>query len=257
MVEVLIIAVIYNTYEETLRFLKSIEVQNQPVIKIILVDNSDKISDTYFERKVNNLNLNISYLKCSENIGYFGGADYGLNFYLKNNVLPQWIVVCNVDIVFDEKDFFEKLLAKNFMSDVGIIAPSIISDKWKTDTNPKIISRYTKKKMNFYRTVCSNTFTQNAYMTISYFKKILKSPAAMRRKVSQIIYAPHGSCIIFNENYFKNGGNFKHISFLFGEEIFVAETARRLNLNVLYEPDLKVSPDRGRRGRWTHRSRWH
>ena len=95
MIDVLIIAVIYNTYEETLRFLKSIELQNQPEIKIILVDNSDKISAASFEEKINKRNSNISYLKSPENLGYFGGADYGLNFYLKNNVLNFFLLYEN------------------------------------------------------------------------------------------------------------------------------------------------------------------
>ena len=60
-------------------------------------------------------------------------------------------------------------------------------------------------------------------------------------KESKIIYAPHGSCIIFNENYFKMGGNLNHISFLFGEEIFVAESAKKSGLKVQYEPQLRVS----------------
>ena len=92
--------------------------------------------------------------------------------------------------------------------------------------------------------VCTNALTQNAYMTISYVKKILGGKktvdeiAAGERKA---IYAAHGSCMVFSKNYFVQGGNLKHISFLFGEEIFVAETARSLKLQTVYEPRLRVS----------------
>jgi GT2 family glycosyltransferase len=55
------------------------------------------------------------------------------------------------------------------------------------------------------------------------------------------IFAPHGSCIIFNKNYFERGGTLEPISFLFGEEMFIGETARRINLEVVYVPDLQVS----------------
>ncbi|MGC8979631.1 glycosyltransferase family 2 protein, partial [Caldisericum sp.] len=56
----------------------------------------------------------------------------------------------------------------------------------------------------------------------------------------QEIYAPFGACIIFHRNYFEAGGTLNTECFLFGEEIFVAETARKLNLRILYDPELKV-----------------
>ena len=67
-------------------------------------------------------------------------------------------------------------------------------------------------------------------------------PAHKKGEVKAVrkIYAPHGSCIIFNKNYFERGGTLDHISFLFGEEIFVGETVRNLRLNVLYIPEIKV-----------------
>jgi GT2 family glycosyltransferase len=70
-----------------------------------------------------------------------------------------------------------------------------------------------------------------------YLKTDQKKP---NRDIQEKIYAPHGSCIILNKNYFKRGGTLDHISFLFGEEIFVGETAKRLGLNVLYVSEIQV-----------------
>ena len=60
--EILIIAVIYNTYSETINFLKSIESQNYKFIKVNLVDNSE-IPDSTFEKKLAAFKINIIYLK--------------------------------------------------------------------------------------------------------------------------------------------------------------------------------------------------
>src|SRR5262249_2176510 len=54
------------------------------------------------------------------------------------------------------------------------------------------------------------------------------------------IYAPHGSFIAFRRTYFERGGSLNHPVFLFGEEIFVAETARRLGLTISYDRRLEV-----------------
>ena len=103
--------------------------------------------------------------------------------------------------------------------------------------------------MQFYLNVCTSTFTQNAYITLSYLKKsinkikqkLLGNDGENTNHKRRNIYAPHGSCIIFHKNYFEKGGNLKHISFLFGEEIFVAETLLKLKLEAWYEPALIVS----------------
>ena len=242
MTEVLIIAVIYNTPRETLRFLESIVAHNFPGVKVVLTDNSEQ-TDEKFRSELQDIMPGVFYIKNNVNAGYFGGAAIGLNAFLQSNKLPEWIIVSNVDIVFDQTGFFEKLNKIQFPENTGIVAPAIISNKWKTDSNPKIESRYTKKRMEFYKMVCTNAFTQNMYMTMSYLKKLVKGnkPAASAGQERKIIYAPHGSCIIFNNKYFERGGNLDHISFLFGEEIFVGETAMKLNLVTVYEPQLHVS----------------
>src|SRR2546428_801272 len=100
--EILIIGVIYNTYSEALRFLKSIYSHQDENIKVVLVDNSDTM-DKLFEEKIQSLQKNVIYLKSEKNLGYFGGADFGLRKYLSENNIPKWIIVSNVDIVFSKE----------------------------------------------------------------------------------------------------------------------------------------------------------
>jgi GT2 family glycosyltransferase len=57
------------------------------------------------------------------------------------------------------------------------------------------------------------------------------------------IYAPQGSCLVFSRRYFEQGGSLEYPAFLFGEEIFVAETVLRLGLQVVYDPRLRVWHD--------------
>jgi GT2 family glycosyltransferase len=244
---VVILGVIYNSYPETIRFIESIEHCFDKEVKLILVDNSETTPDPFFIEKIQNRNF-ITYLKEEKNSGYFHGAKSGLTNYLGNNpVIPQWVIVCNIDITFNTPLLSEKLVTYENIPDLGVIAPAILSSQWKTDYNPFRKSRIPLKKLIFYRIIYSNFLLHNGYQVIHYVKRILKliflkKPTNKKSDVNQVgnIYAPHGSCIIFNKNYFDRGGTLDHISFLFGEEIFVGETVKKLGLNVMYFPDIIV-----------------
>ncbi|PIP54168.1 MAG: hypothetical protein COX07_06795 [Bacteroidetes bacterium CG23_combo_of_CG06-09_8_20_14_all_32_9] len=241
---VLIIGIIYNTYDATVRFIKSLEQYGDSNIDLILVDNSEQKSPEKFKKYIGNSPLKLMYIRCENNLGYFGGARKGLDEYRKAKALPEWIIVCNVDIVFNDPSFFNKLYDFKRKENLGIIAPSIISNRWNTDYNPKIPVRYSKKKLIFYKAIYSVCFIQNLYIALSYLKKMThrfkNTKTAIPDNTGREIYAPHGSCIIFHRNYFEKGGTLNHISFLFGEEVFVAETALKTGLKVVYYPVLQV-----------------
>jgi len=60
---------------------------------------------------------------------------------------------------------------------------------------------------------------------------------------SEVVYAPHGAFMIFAREYFERGGTLDVGAFLFAEEGFVAETCRKLGLDVLYDPTIEVLHD--------------
>lgn len=243
---VLILGVVYKSWGDTIRFVDSARSCFGNDVKVILVDNSETSPPSFFMEKIGSFDFT-TYIKSDKNLGYFQGARSGLSYYLKNNpVIPQWIIVCNVDIIFETPQLMSKLDPYENIPDLGVIAPAIISDLWRTDYNPFRISRIPLKKLLFYRVIYSNILFHNGYILIHYIKRVIKSTWLMipikKRDVKpgRNIYAPHGSCIIFNKNYFERGGTLDHATFLFGEEIFIGETARRAGLNVLYVPDIIV-----------------
>lgn len=238
----LIIAVIYNTYEKAISYITSLSKFVHINLNIVLVDNSAVVNEGAVEKLI--AYENVEYIKPPENLGYFGGANYGFNHYLKRKPLPNFVIISNVDLSVQQNDFFDILINFNFKSTEGVIAPAIISNRWKNDINPKIIKRYTKREMKFFLFVSSNILIQNFYILASYLKKILLRTRNVGKKSErQFIYAPHGSFIIFRDVYFKSGGTLNHISFLFGEEIFVAESVMQLGLKTLYLPELVILDD--------------
>jgi hypothetical protein len=84
-----------------------------------------------------------------------------------------------------------------------------------------------------------------AYNVLSIVKNLLKGRS--RKPVSQEhaaevreIYAPHGSCVLFNRTYFEVGASIEHGAFLFGETITVAEWVRRKGLRIVYDPRIAI-----------------
>ena len=67
-------------------------------------------------------------------------------------------------------------------------------------------------------------------------REIPDTPAMQERK----IYAPHGACLVFKDDYFVRGGTLDLPNFLFGEEVLVAETSLNLGLDIVYHPELLI-----------------
>jgi GT2 family glycosyltransferase len=143
---VVILGVIYNTHPETIRFIESIKLSFGNEVKLILVDNSENPPDSFFTEKIYSCDF-VTYIKTEKNVGYFQGAKLGLMHFMGNNHnYPQWTIVCNVDIIFETLLLSKKLGSYENVPVLGMIAPAIISDHWKTDFNPFLMSRFSLKK---------------------------------------------------------------------------------------------------------------
>jgi GT2 family glycosyltransferase len=250
--EILVIGVSYNSDQEALRFVKSLsEISPERGVKlsVILVDNSDREKSCCFFERVRATNPEVDCVKSPENLGYFGGARLGLQSYLRKKPLPDWTIVANVDLEFQNSEFLSRLSNFPDFKDVGAIAPMIWSVVNQVDWNPKIRSKPSSKRMHLYELLYSSYYVYNLYLLLFILKSLvrrfwnslnsrLKNPN--REMSPQVIYAPHGACVILSKRYFQLGGDLDYPIFLYGEEFFVAETVRELGLRVIYDPTLRV-----------------
>jgi GT2 family glycosyltransferase len=243
--DILVIGIIYNTYAETLRYLESIPVDGCN-ITVLLVDNSDIKPDASFLEKAASYPF-LHYHRAGCNSGYFGGAREGLKKFLsENDALPRWVLVTNVDIVFGP-GFFQQLSRMGDQPGVGVLAPTIISEKWNIDYNPERREKYPEARLRFYLLIYSSFLLHNLFLAGAWIKRWFLSSRKMKnrgievpRQGTEKIYAPHGACLVFHRDYFLKGGMLDLPNFLYGEEVFVAETALHLNLDIVYHPELLV-----------------
>lgn len=250
---ILTICVNYNNEAEVITFVKELHSQRDyGDQKIAVVDNSDKEMPS---NSIKNLqkNKNVLVFHSGKNLGYFGGACWGMQQYLKKFPLPDWTIVCNTDIHFPDNDFFLKLNYLHKDNPPAVVAPDIILEtdgklpSSCTHQNPNMTDRPSRMRMHLFKWGFRYYPVYVMWGIISSMRYRIINTMIGSRKPDQVyldklmkIYAPFGAFIIFNKSYFKAGGTLQHGTFLFGEEIFVAETARRLNLEVFYDPRLQV-----------------
>jgi GT2 family glycosyltransferase len=255
----LLICVNYNSRQETIRFVKSLfqVVKGGNKLSILIVDNSDveaeKVKDLASIITVNDTSiLSIDYIEPSVNLGYFGGAQYGLDFYLKSKPLPELVILSNVDLFFVQDDFFQKLDEQKINYEIGCISPSILSS---TNVAQNPYQSYRPSKIS----ILIKCWIYKYYFTYQVYELLFKLKSSIYAVVSKNsnnkenhkfsidespsanqIYATHGSCFILTKSYFEKGGNFTYPCFLYGEEFFIAEELRRLGLTTIYNPNLKL-----------------
>lgn len=251
---ILTVCVNYNNDQETQQFVSELLAQKGDFSqRVIIVDNSESPS---LDSSVYNLfksDSRVLIINSGKNLGYYGGAALGLREYIKEFPLPDWIIVCNTDIALIQPDFLSKFCDLYSVHHHAVIAPAIHSTLSKVDQNPHMQRRPSAARMYFYKWIFRYYPTFVAYQTLALAKQKLlavihKNPvftgdkevdkAAQREP--RAIYAPHGSFVVFHRSYFEAGGSLDHGAFLFGEEVFVAETVRRLGLTVTYDPRLVV-----------------
>jgi GT2 family glycosyltransferase len=237
-----LICINFNSYEHTVGLLESInEAKHHSSIDatIYIVDNStDRSNYNILQKYMSTSTLAIKVIT-SKNVGYFPGASLALRYIFESDCKYDFISISNVDLRV-APDFFSQIQLMPQEKSVGVLAPIIISEKRKANLNPKIIDRPSRESLERNLQIFSNPYIFYIYKILSDIKSYLRAYKANPHQTPLIMYAPHGSFIIFTKSYFEMNGDFNYPCFLFGEEIFVAETCDRLNLRVLLSPELVI-----------------
>lgn len=203
----------------------------------VIVNNSaSSLQDEVFHSLQSSYPEHVRILNCPDNPGYFPGAQRALSTYANDS--SKYVIVSNTDLEILNKNFYELLLKLPANSQVGSIAPSIKSGLSQKECTPLYWSRPSREKMHFLKWIYSHFFVAWLYHLLSFLKSRFGSP--QRILSGQTAYAPNGCFLILTKNYFESGGDFSHAVRLYGEEIVLAETLRRLGLTLTLEPALKI-----------------
>jgi len=234
-----LITVNYKNTRITKRFINSLEeCYNSEKIKIYIIDNhsTQKSKSELIEIK-NKSFLNIHLEFNSENFFYWPAVGNLLSKIYCNQVFPEWTIICNNDIIFNQRSLFDKL--QKLDGDLfNLIGPSIESSQNK-DLNP-----FLKKDLNLLHRIYWKVYFKS-YFFANFLNALRKFSLLRKRNKEEIykskhVYAVHGSFIFFSRYFFIKGGyldkNFK----LYCEELTTAEISRKIGCKIFHIPELRV-----------------
>ena len=244
--KILFITVNYRNTEITENFIQSFEnLDLKENASIVIVDNdSTKESKESLKSISKKSKLDIRLVFCSNNLYYWGGANYvlkKLNLDIDN--FPDWIIICNNDIIFNKIDLIVKL--QNIKSNnYAVLAPSIISTKSKKNQNPHILNPISTLGRLYYNIFFINSVTGLIIYKLRTMLNNIFNMYSNKKIIKPMeIYAPHGSFMIFSKIFFNNGGWIDSNFEMFAEELTTAEIVKRLKMKIFFNPDLEVMHD--------------
>lgn len=192
------------------------------------------------------------------NRGYLGGAAMAFEHWMASHGhAPDWFVIINPDAV-PRADALEALAAAAIPDDVAMVAPGVMLGG-VTPQNPFLAKRPSRARMWGY-TVAFRSALLTRLMDVLLDLKRRRARQATPSREPRPIYAPHGSSVFVRAAFFDRGGTLAYRGFMFGEEIHLAEQARRLGMTVWYLPSVEVNHDGGsttRRVDSISRREWH
>jgi GT2 family glycosyltransferase len=219
-------------------------------LAVLVLDNSGKLAEdaSRFARRLVALHADTELAFAHGNLGYFGVLPLAQARATRERF--EYVLFGNADLVV-APDFFRALQACRGAA--AILAPSIVvtSLGGEMDQNPAYESRLSRQRLRFLRTVYGSAFLFAVYRMLWRARDRLRARAGgpatepVTLSVRRKIYAAHGALFIFADlPFFQSLTGFK--PFLFGEELFVAEEARRAGLETLYVPELRVRHSRSK-----------
>ncbi len=241
--QILIITVNYKDTNVTENFVHSLgNLDASDKVKLVVVDSAStpKTKDN-LQSLLHSSTLKTQLIVSASNTFYWGGVALALDTLDLNYANgPSWIIVCNNDILFTQQDFLEQLIALD-PDKYPVIGPTIYSSVTGKNLNP-YMDQPIRRLEKIYLSLFYINYVTARIMQISlkWLKKLLatlKRPSPSKIKK---IYAPHGSFVIFSNQYFKRGGWIDSNYEMYGEEVTTAEIAKKNKIPIFFVPDLKV-----------------
>lgn len=230
-----LVVVNYNQEEEVIQFLgKVLERQTQKPDNIYIVNNQSKHIDLL--RAFAQNNQLVKLVEADHNVGYLPAAHLAYKQHVAEFDIPDLFILCNTDIELDTPDFLAQIAEKYGNSDYGLVGPNVRNETNGKLQNPMYVKRLPKSKLQQLVKLFSSYWLYNIYYWLHQLK-----PKKNILAESGAVYAVHGSFLILTKAFFAAGGTTDYPMFLFGEELYLAEQCRALNLKVYYDSSVSIT----------------
>lgn len=210
-------------------------VGEQFFVDCVVVDNSTDVEDSaaLFE-----IEKKYSWIRCltpSQNLGYFGGLNYGLQAIDFEDY--SFVVICNNDL-FYEPSFCLELCRSGYGKNIFAVCPDVIT-KDGIHQNPHVL-----KRMGWAR-----RFQLDIYFLHYYFAWTLLLILRVIRPVKSSppqptspceIHMGIGACYVLTRAFLDSFKKLYYPHFLYGEEAYFSDQIHSSGGVLLFDPVLRV-----------------
>lgn len=243
----------YKTYKEAIACAMSVlTTQKYSDINIIIVDNgspndSAEQLENYFKHE-----QRVHVIVSDENLGFAKGNNLGIK-YAREHFEPDFIVVANSDIIFEQSDYCEKVVEIYERKPYAILGGDIIDADRVQHFNPVARSRiYTIPYMRKQALVSEGKAWLYRIIKLLHMKKKVenKEEVATREVEGKSVVANsrveeelenvllHGCCMVFSKDFFQQLDGFWPETFLYAEEEIIYYLAMKKKLKMVYSPEI-------------------
>lgn len=201
---VLIIILNYNTWQRTIKTIEMLIHTLRILPDDILVVDNASTNDSFEQLDVfRQQTVSFRLHRAEQNAGYAAGNNIGIRHARQRGYLYAWIL--NNDILVEDNDILSKML-------------SVL----KTDTKTAVVNPdiYSPEGHMFNREAKRPTFWDYTFGMLRYRK--------LGRKIRDVdgygyVYRPQGCCMLADVKKLEEVGDLDEHTFLYGEEVILAE----------------------------------
>ena len=219
---ILVILINYFNDNEVVGFITN-QLSKQQYVKydIVIVNNGSNDFEKLKNLKLNNNSFHV--IEPDRNLGYLNGAKLAFDFYCKSKPVPDFTILCNTDITFENGYFLERIVNDPANKKAEVIGPAIFSTLTSHQQNPIYEKRLSSKKIQFLLHIYNYYPLYIIYQLGTYLKRLIKKSPSNNSQEPKYVYAVHGSFLIFTKYFFEKGNTLTFPAFMYSEELFIAE----------------------------------
>lgn len=235
----------YQSYEETIQCVESIKrIDRNSSSKIIVVDNASPNESGKMLEQRWNADPDVVVVLNKENVGFSAANNIGCRI-ARDNWNPQYYIVANNDILFEQEDFLDEIELIDLEEEFYVLGPDIYSARTKVHQSPYALETPTKNQVK--RTILLNSICVALYDILFpilrlYFEHVEKCiHDAVGYSQKQIGIVPMGACLIFSERYIEKSINpFIPETHFYYEENILATRCKEEGWKIVYSPKIRV-----------------
>jgi len=236
----------YRTTEETLSFLQSVN-EYHPGLRVLVVDNGSPEND--FETFMSQFPSAIGLLQLSENVGFAGGLNAGIRKLREEGY--STVICSNNDILFLDRESIDILIKPLTEQNCPVSGPAILTPKGRNQ-NPLLKTRpdgeRAEKMVKYY----GIGRIWSRYLLNHFILSPLKRRFRKKRKPEELlldqksvepdqeVYALNGAFFALGPAFFEHYSGLDPHTFLFAEELILAEMVYRIGKKMIYVPAARV-----------------